>query len=161
MAGGPLAPINEWLPATQGKVFPNVHLTAGSRSIPGLGVMASLSGDAIYSNIFALPRTTLPTGTCTFVCKMVANATTGNAKINIKWARLSATANLDAVVGAEGVQTVSWAAGDNDDTKEYTVTLDQATPTAGESIYLEIVFETSSWTLAQVLTVFEAHIDWI
>jgi hypothetical protein len=57
-----------------------------------------------------------------------------------------------ATLNAEGTSTLTWAAGDNDQYRELKITLDADTPVAAEVIVMDLVFETTSWTLAQVST---------
>ena len=149
MAGGPIAPFSV-KPDTAGKVFPNF---GGSGSdTEGLGVMASVDADSTWKLRFQMPPS-LPTGTCKLRIWSIANATTGVAKINPKWVSVAPEADVDAAsVVAEGVQTVTWSAGDADVIKETKVTLDADTPTAAECVAMDLVFETASWTLAQVST---------
>ena len=95
----------------------------------------------------------LPTGTAKLRCLSIANATSGAAKVNPKWASTAPEEAADTVtLNAETTQTVTWAAGDADVYKELKVTLDADTVVAGEVIVMEVVFETTRWTLAQVST---------
>jgi hypothetical protein len=154
MAGGPIFPFSAY-PATTDRVFANVHVGAGSNSkhTEGLGVQASVGADSTWRLRFLMPPSALPSGTCTLNLDALANATSGVAKVNPKWVSVAAEEAPDtATPVAEGVQTVTWAAGDNDQIKHTTVALDADTPVAGEWIVMELVFETSSWTLAQVST---------
>lgn len=114
--------------------------------------MASVDGDAIWRLRFAMPPA-LPTGTCKLKLWALANATSGNAKVNPKWASVAAEEDpSSATLQAETVQTLTWAAGDNDQYKELLITLDADTPVAGEMIVMDLTFETASWTLAAVST---------
>ena len=153
MAGGPLFP-NSAYPVTAGRVFPNFHVGAGANSKhdEGLGVEASVGADSTWRLRFQMPPT-LPTGTGKLRLLALANATSGNAKVNPKWVTVAAGADpSSATLVAETVQTVTWAAGDNDKYKELKVILDASTLTAGEIVVMDLVFETASWTLAQVST---------
>jgi len=153
MAGGPIFPSSAY-PVTGGKVFPNFHVGAGANSKhdEGLGVMASVDGDATWRLRFQMPPT-LPSGTCKLRLLALANATSGNAKVNPKWASVAPEESPSgATLNAEGTSTLTWGAGDNDQYKELKVTLDADTPVASEMIVLDLVFETSSWTLAQIST---------
>jgi hypothetical protein len=154
MAGGPIFP-NSAIPVTANRVFPSVHVGAGatSKHDEGLGVEASLGADAIWRLRFQMPPDSLPSGTCQLRLLALANATTGNAKVNPKWASVAPEESPSgATLNAETVQTLTWGAGDNDQYKELTVTLDADTPVAGEVIAMDLTFETSSWTLAAVST---------
>lgn len=154
MAGGPIFP-NSSYPVTAGRAFPNFHVGAGasSKHDQGLGVEASVGADTTWRLRFQLPPTALPSGTCQLRLLALANATSGNAKVNPKWASVAAAEDpSSATLNAEGTQTLSWAAGGADKYTELTVTLDADTPVAGETIVMDLVFETASWTLAAVST---------
>lgn len=153
MAGGPIFPHSEFSNNTL-RVYPNIHSGAGANSKydEGWGVEASLSIDSPLRLRFAMPPV-LPTGTCKLRLLALANATTGNAKVNPKWVSVAAEEDpSSATPVAEGTQTVSWGAGDNDQYKELKVTLDADTVVASEVIVMDILFETSSWTLAAIST---------
>lgn len=154
MAGGPIFPFSA-VPRTAGKVFPNVHKgNTNSKLISGLGVMASLDADATYDLLFQMPPS-IPSGTPKLILLALANATANSAKVNPKWSAVSRSGgNPDtASLTAEGTSTVTWASGDNDDFKETKITLDATTaPAAEQVLVMELVFETSSWTLAAVST---------
>lgn len=151
MAGGPIKPSSA-VPATAGKVFPLVYSGAtNARLEEALGVMASLDGDAIWYLTFEMPPS-LPSGTGKLRLLLRANATSGAAKINPKWASVAAGENADTItLNAEGTSTATWSSGDDDDYKELLVTLDADTLVANEIVYMALTFETSSWTLAQKL----------
>lgn len=153
MAGGPIFPCSA-VPVTSDRVFPNIHVGAGSNSKhdEGLGVQASVGADSTWRLRFQMPPT-LPTGTCKLRLLALANATSGNAKVNPKWASVAPEEDpSSATLNAETVSTLSWSTGDNDQYKELKITLDADTPVGGEMIVMDLVFETSSWTLAQVST---------
>ena len=146
MAGGPLFPISA-VPLTSGKVFPVLY-NGGSNDLEQMmGVMASLDGDAVWRLAFKMPPS-LPTGTPYMVLHARANATSGNAKPNVKWNNPAAEDDPGGSVNAEGVGTITWAGGDADVIKELKVQLDAITLTAGRSVYVDLTFETSAWTLA-------------
>lgn len=154
MAGGPILPHSAY-PVTAGRVFPNFHVGAGANSKhdQGLGVEASVGADSTWRLRFLMPPSALPSGTCKLRLLALANATSGNAKVNPKWASVAPEEDPSgATLNAEGTSTVTWGASDNDQYKELKVTLDADTPVAGEVIVMDLVFETSSWTLAQVST---------
>lgn len=136
---------------TSGRIWsePVVGGTNSRRFLPELCVQASLGGNANAWKIFYCP--TAPTATLKASVFYVANATTGNARLNISWAAGAVGTNFDTVsLSAEGVQTISWAAGNDYDILNTVVTLDATTaPTAGQLLFLQLGFETSSWTLAQ------------
>ena len=160
MSGGPIFP-NSAYPVTAGNVFPNFHVGAGANSKhdEGMGVAASIAADSTWRLRFQMPPT-LPTGTGKLRLLALANATSGAAKVNPKWVSVAVEENpSSATPVAETVQTVTWAAGDNDQYKELKVTLDADTLVAGEIVVMDLVFETASWTLASVST-WVASIIW-
>jgi hypothetical protein len=143
------------IPKTSGKVFEQVHATnTNDFRLEGVGVMASLDGDAKVDLVFDLPPT-LPTGTAKLRILSFANATSGVAKINPKWASKAPEESLDIAEGslnAESASTVTWASGDADVPKETKITLDADTIVAGELVMMTIEFDSTSWTLAAVST---------
>lgn len=148
MAGGPIFP-NSAYPVTADRVFPT-FLT--SEMPEGLGYQASLGADSIWRLFFRMPPT-LPSGTCKLLLSCQANATTGDAKLNAKWKSYAATeVPAAASLTAEGVATISFATTAYRLT-ETKITLDADTPVGGELIMLDLVGETSGWTLAAVLSV--------
>lgn len=161
MPGGPIFPHSAF-PVTAGRVFPNFHVGAGANSKhdEGLGVEASVGANATWRLRFMMPPTSLPAGTCKLRLLALANATSGDAKVNPSWASVAVEESPSgATLQAEGTSTVTWGAGDNDQYKELKVTLDGDTPVAGEIIVMDLIFETSSWTLAQVST-WQAAVIW-
>ena len=150
------------IPITAGKVQPRIHFGAtNSRAIEGMGVMASLDGNAAWHVLFPRMPNPLPAGTPTLVVRALANATTGVARVNPSWASFAVEETYDTLtLNAEGVQSVTWASGDADQFKEATFTLDADTVVAGEMIFLSLGFETSSWTLAAAST-WLAFITWV
>lgn len=153
MAGGPLFPASEY-PDTADRVFPNIHIGAGANSKHdlGLGVEASVGADSIWRLRFKTPEV-LPTGTATLQLWALANATAGNTKVNPKWASVATEEDpSSATLNAEGTNTLSWGAGDNDQYKELKIILDADTIVAGEMIVMDLTFETTLWTLAQIST---------
>ena len=95
----------------------------------------------------------LPTGTGKLRLLALANATSGVAKVNPKWVSVAVEEDPSgATLNAEGTSTVTWSTGDNDQYKELKVNLDADTLAASEEVVMDLVFETTSWTLAQVST---------
>ena len=153
MAGGPIGPSSIFA-VTAGRVFPNVHVGGGanSKQEEGLGVEASVGADSIWRLRFPMPPT-LPSGTGKLRLLALANAATGVAKVNVKWASIAVEEDASsATLSAETVQTVTWATGDEDVYKELKTTLDADTLVVSEMIAMDLTFETSSWTLAVVST---------
>lgn len=155
MPGGPILPHSAF-PVTTDRVFPNIHVGAGanSKQEEGLGVEASVGADSIWRLRFKTPEV-LPAGTATLEALALANATAGVARINVQWASVADEEDpSSAVLNAEGVVSVTWGAGDNDQYKRLSVVLDADTVVAGEMIVMDLTFETASWTLAQISTWF-------
>ena len=153
MAGGPIFPHSAF-PVTAGRVFPNFHVGAGanSKQDEGLGVEASVGADSTWRLRFQMPPS-LPTGTGKLRLLALANATSGVAKVNPKWVSVAVEENpSSAILVAETTQTVTWGAGDNDQYKELKVNLDADTLVTSEEVVMDLVFETTSWTLAQIST---------
>lgn len=153
MAGGPIFP-HSAIPVTIDRVFPNIHIGGGANSKheEGLGVQASVGADSIWRLRFQMPPS-LPTGTGKLRLLALANATSGNAKVNPKWASVAPEESPSgATLNAEGTSTLTWGAGDNDQYKELKIILDADTLVASEEVVMDLTFETTSWTLAQVST---------
>lgn len=146
MAGGPIFPYSI-APITAGKVFPGLYDGGSNDKEWGIMVIASLDADATVRLAFQMPPS-FPSGTGKLVLKSRANATTGVAKVNPKWVSIAPEEDPGTAVNAEGVQTVTWAGGDADVDKETKVTLDADTLVVAERVYMDLVFETASWTLA-------------
>lgn len=155
MAGGPILPFSAY-PVTASLTFAT-FLTAVMPQ--GLGYAASLSGDSTWRLFYWTPQV-LPSGTATLLLTGQANATTGVAKLNPKWHSYAANeVPATADLTAEGVQTMTFA------TTAYrltqiSVTLDADTVVAGELIMMDLVGETSGWTLAANLSILP-QIIWV
>src|SRR5687768_10147997 len=162
MAGGPIYPSSA-VPDASGEVFPNVHVGAtNGRRVAGLGVANGtvLTANRTWHLLFEMPPSALPSGTGKLRLLALANATSGAAKINPTWGSCAVEENYDTVtLTAEGTQTVTWAAGDNDQFKELKVTLDADTLVASEIVVMNLIFEDSGFTLAVVST-YLASIIW-
>lgn len=150
MAGGAVGPVGVAFD-TSGRIYPGAHSGAGGRLIQAeVKVESSLGANATAYFVFG-PFPSLPSGTLKLLLTAIANATSGVAKVNPKWASVAASENYDTItLNAEGTTTVTWAAGDNDKLIETKINLDADTLVAGEYLYLTLVFETASWTVAQV-----------
>jgi len=143
---GQVFPISA-VPVTSALTFPALLDLAHPE---GLGFPASLSGDAIWRLFFRMPPT-LPTGTGKLLIVGQANATSGTAKLNVKWKSWGANeVPLASSLTAEGVADLTFATTAYRLT-ELKVTMDADTFVGGELVQVDLVGETSSWTLAQVL----------
>lgn len=161
MAGGPIFPHSAF-PVSE-DVFPNFYIGAGANSKhdEGLGVVdaTALAADGIWRLRFQMPPT-LPTGTGKLRILALANATTGVVKPNVKWASVAPEESPSgATLNDEGVGTITWGAGDNDQYKELKVTLDADTLVGGETVVMDLTFEDASMTLA-VDSTYQVSIIW-
>jgi len=113
------------------------------------GIVASLGANVNIYSIWQIQEA--PTATMKLGLYSLANATTGVAKVNPAWAAGNVGTNFDTVsLSAEGTSTITWSTGNDEDILETKITLDAATaPTAGQLLFMQIAFETASWTLAQ------------
>ena len=150
MAGGPLSPSSITYAADG--VTGGVHVGGtNSREIQGTLLEASPSVDntvRLYWDVIP----TLPTGTFKLQITSVANATSGTVVYDPQWIGIAAEADLDpASLNAEGNTTTTWASGDDDALKITEITLDADTLAAGDSVYMELVFDSTS-TMAAVST---------
>ncbi len=153
MAGGPIFPYSA-VPVTATRVFPNVHVGGGANSKheAGLGVEASVGADATWRLRFQMPPV-LPTGTAKLRLLALANAATGTAKVNPKWASVAVEEDASSTtLNAETVSDLDWATGDEDVYKELKITLDADTIVLNEIIVMDLVFETASWDLLLLST---------
>lgn len=162
MAGGPITPMSA-MPKTAGKVFPYVY--SGARDHEGLGVMASLDGDATWNLVFPLPPAD-PTGTLKLVISSLANAGgTQSAYLRVLWAAVAAAEEPDDIaLGDEhggGDLEIEHTAAGADDLIITKVTLDVDTITYGTDQWLvmNIDLKTASWDLA-VIWMFIPYLIW-
>jgi len=154
MAGGPVYPMSTF-PVTADVVFANVHEGDGANSKQdiGLGVEASVNPDGIWRLRFPMP-VVIPSGSPKLRIIMLADAVTGAAKINPKWTSVAMGVDpSSATLTAEGTFTFTWSTNDDDEYQELVIDLDGTTaPAAEEIVIMDLTFETTSWTLAQILT---------
>ena len=161
MAYGPVAPISA-VPETAGNCFDYIYngvSTTGPQFENMLGVVASIAADTTWGLIFPLPETN-PGGTCTLRLWLRANATSGNAKVNPKWA-ISVSGDNPAAetLSAEGVSTITPTVAHG--YKITNITLDATTVSYGSTrLVMKLVFETASWTLA-VDSGWQAELVWL
>lgn len=153
MAGGPIAPSSIYLGGASGNLFPYFYTGAGANAAPteeGIGVIASLGSDATVHLRFPVPPT-VPTGTLKLRSLLLANATSGTAKFTIKDGTCPAgTSPSGVTLTSETQSSVTWGAGDNDKYKEVKTTL-TASPAGNDVLVVAVTFNTTSWTLAQIL----------
>lgn len=154
MSGGPIYHLAPYTSDTAGNAFPNFYAGGGGNASPtdyGLGIVASLGTDTTWQLRFPMPPS-IPTGTLKLRLLQLANATSGTAKFTVKDATVAAAASPSAAsLTSETQSSVTWAAGDNDKYKETKVTL-TASPAGNDMLVVALTFNTTGWTLAQVLT---------
>lgn len=158
MAGGPLLPSSMYFGAASGNAYPAFYIpsvntnTAGA--IEGVGVVASLTANAVVTLQYNLPPTAgIPTGTFKLRALAWANATSGVANVNIQDGQTAPAANIGATTltsegGAFPHATIAQTWATVDIIVENKVTL-ATTPTAGDIVTVLVTFLTSGWTLAQ------------
>lgn len=122
---------------------------ANSKDEEGLGVAASIAADSTWRLRFHIPPT-VPSGTAKLRLLALANATSGSAKVTVNDAVVAVGSSPSAAsLTAESQATLTWTTVDV--YLESKVTL---TPTmVGNSVLVvDLVFNTTGWTLAQVST---------
>lgn len=127
-------------------------LTGGTNSrrfMPEWSIIASLGANVHVRSIWKIVE--VPSTQLVLALYSIANATTGVAKVNPAWAAAAVGENFDTVsLSSEGTTTITWSTGNDYDLLETKIDLDVTTaPTAGQLLFLDMVFETTSWTLAQ------------
>lgn len=146
MAGGPLLPFSRY-PATDA-AYPTLFSTGSGLVAMGVANATTVVADVVWRLQFALPPS-MPTGTLKLRLLSSATATTGDLRVNPKWASVAMTEPVaPAALNAEGATTVTWGASDSDDWKETKFTLDADTAVAGEVLFMDLTFEDTSMTLA-------------
>ena len=151
------------MPLTAGKVFPYVY--AGARYHEGLGVMASLDGDATWNLVFPLPPSD-PSDTLKLVIASMANAgATQSAYLRVLWAAVANAEEPDDIAlndeHSGGDLEIEHTAAGADDLVVTKVTLDADTITYGtdQLLVMNIDLKTASWDLA-VVWVFWPYLIW-
>jgi hypothetical protein len=153
MAGGPIAPYSAF-PVTAGNCFPNVYVGGGANSKheEGLGVAASIGADSTWRLRFRFPEV-IPSGTAKIELWALANASTGVAKITVKDADVAPAASPSAATLTSETQiSMDWSSGAGVDQYKVASVAITPTPVAGDILVCDLVFNTASWTLAQVST---------
>lgn len=148
-------------PANASNTYFGLYTGAGanSKNESGMGVIASLPGDSKWQLRFELPGV-IPAGTAKLRLLALANAAAGDAKVNPQWASVAVGEDpSSATLNAEGTQTATWGVGDEDKYKQVKVDLDADTLVAGEILVLDLVFETTGFTLAAE-SIWQASVIW-
>ena len=164
MAGGPILPSSIYLGGASGNLSASFFTsgagtTTVNSTIEGVGVVASLTADASAVMQFNIPEV-IPTGTLKVRVLAWANATTGNAKLDIIDGRTPAGSNIaNATFTTEaGSPTITQGWTTANIIVENKVTLTQA-PTANDIYTIVATFRTASWTLAST-SVWQFSLVW-
>lgn len=152
MAGGPIAPSSVYLGGASGNLFPNFYSGAGGNAAPvdeGIGVVASLAANAVAQLRFAMPPA-IPSGTLKLMVRMLANATTGTVKFTVSDKSCGSGVSPSALtLTAETQSTANITAADQyTDVKVPLTTV----PNPNDDLVVALTFDSTGWTLAQVLT---------
>ena len=153
MSGGPILPSSMYLGGASGNLFPNFYVPAtntnAAGAIEGIGVVASLGADAPAILQFNMPES-IPTGTLKLRCLAMANATSGVAKVTVKDKNCAAGSSLGTTtLNSETQLSQTWATADILVENKISLT---TSPSANDILTVDVVFNTSGWTLAQVST---------
>lgn len=160
MSTSVLAPVSAF-PVSNSDTFFHIYEGDGGNSVHEMtmGVDASISSDAIWRLRFITPPE-LPSGTAKIKLIALADAETGAAKVNPKWANVAIESDpSSATLTAEGTNTITWSSGDDDVYKELKIELDADVIEANSFIVMDLTFETTDWTLG-VISGWYAFIVW-
>jgi hypothetical protein len=123
---------------------------ANSKHEMGLGVAASLGGNATWRLRFALPPV-FPAGTATLKLLALSSAQTGRAKVNPQWVAVAVGESPSgATLVSEDTWDLDWGSGDNDKYKQLLIELNASTYAVNKVVVMDLIFVSSGWTLAQV-----------
>ncbi len=179
MAGGPFFPSSVDY-GTSGQLFPNYHVGGGGNAAAteeghGVAAAADLSADRSFSFRFTMPDS-LPTGTPTFVVRMLNGNTSGDLSIDPTGASVAVDEDPSAAsLTAEGPNptsrstansgsgnaTFTLSAGDDDVYLEARWTMDAFAPVAGEVVVMQLRVDDGDTTVTAVstLTAFILFVD--
>lgn len=168
MAGGPLLPSSIYVGGASGNLTLAFYVgttatgtgaVAGYSALEGVGVIASLGADALAVLQFNMPEI-IPSGTLKLRLLAMANATSGNAKLDI----IDGVTSPNAAIGASnftteaGSPTITQGWTTVDVLVENKVNLTVA-PVANQVVTVILAFRTLNWTLAQA-SVWQASLVW-
>lgn len=149
MSGGPVTPSSAYPADVTGRLFPIFYGGGGGNASPhdqGLGVMASLTADAVWELRFPVPPT-VPSGTLKLRVLSLSSSGAGVAKLTVSDAAVSAGSSPSgATLTAEAQSTITWTVGSADKYIETKVTL-SATPAGNDMLVVAMTFNTTGWTL--------------
>jgi len=109
-------------------------------------VKAGLSVDATIHIGFELPPF-LPSGSPKLKALALSDIEAGDAKFQFDWASYGDGESASGLtLNAEGIQTITWGAGDDDVKKILKIPLDADTVVLNEFIAMHIQFNQTGWT---------------
>jgi hypothetical protein len=157
---GPLFPTSIYPVDTTGRLFPQfAPIVTVFGKVRGMAVKASLDADAIWRISFQLPPF-IPAGTCKLVLRGNAPATSGVAKVTPSWAKVGDGVDISGVsLSAETQQSYTWSVSNSNLTNKVTLTSPPAAGDENKMILMDLTFNTTSWTLAQI-SVWTAFLIW-
>jgi hypothetical protein len=157
---GPLFPTSIYPVDTTGRLFPQfAPIVTVFGKVRGMAVKASLDADAIWRISFQLPPF-IPAGTCKLVLRGNAPATSGVAKVTPSWAKVGDGVDISGVsLSAETQQSYTWSVSNSNLTNKVALTSPPAVGDENKMILMDLTFNTTSWTLAQI-SVWTAFLIW-
>jgi hypothetical protein len=159
-AYGPIYPASAYPVDTTGRLFPQfAPIVTVFGKVRGMAVKASLDADAIWRVSFQLPPF-IPSGTCKLVLRGNAPATSGVAKVTPSWSKVGDGVDVSGVsLSAETQQSYTWSVSNSNLTNKVTLTSPPAAGDENKMILMDLTFNTTSWTLAQI-SVWTAFLIW-
>lgn len=148
MATARQAPFSRY-PITQNTAYPMFYdpgSGVGVRRMLGMGIGPSITLEASWGLFWAAPLV-IPSGTMKLELWSRANAVSGVARVNPRWAGVAMGQNPGAIAPvAEGTQSITWSAADV--IIQTKIILDASTLTAGQVLEMVLAFDPSGFTLA-------------
>lgn len=145
----PLTRIGAPVPVSAGgRVFPWLYNNTLSQE--GMGVIANVNtgSELVWRSEYWIPDI-LPGRNLKAKGMARANAATGAAKYHIKHKRYADGTNPDTLtLNDEGLNTLTWATGDEGKAKFFEIELDAETLLPGGVLRVDLVLVPTSWTLA-------------
>ncbi len=140
MATGPYPP-RMAIPITTDRAFRTIVGATITESM--CGVQASVGADTTWRLEWDLPWGALPSGTLKLLLRLRTAATGGNCKVNPKWNCGASGTDIDAM-------TMITPAANAYKQIETSITLVASTALHSNTLYMNLVFETASWTCASI-----------
>jgi len=146
MAGGPIFPYSQF-PVTDGETYPMIYLGDGAfedrESM--MGCSSDWTSDKVWHLTFRMPPGSLPSGTGKLIIHSRADAVTGTVVYDPQWKSVAATEDPSTgALNAETNTTATWTTAEDDIIKETKITLDADTLVAGETVHMDLLFDSTS-----------------